>query len=311
MTPVSGGVAAEALTDRLLARCRFPAAPGSAVTCAVSGGADSLALLILAVQAGLAVTAVHVDHGLRPGSADEAEVVRTVACGLGARFRAERVAVSRGPNLEARARSARYAALPLGVLTGHTLDDQAETVLLNLLRGAGPEGLAGMRATDRHPLLALRRTETRGLCAAWGLQPVDDPSNTDPAIRRNRVRHELVPLLADIAERDPAPVLARQALVFRSVTDLLDELAADIDPTDARALAGAAPPVAAAAIRGWLRSAGDGYPPDLAAVERVLDVARGGRQATEVAGGWRVARTAGRLRLDEPNRKTSSAGGRS
>src|SRR5688572_2097535 len=95
----------------LLPRCRFPTA-GTVVTCAVSGGADSLALLVLATAAGLDVTAVHVDHGLRPGSAGEADVVAAAAERFGAAFRAERVVVELGPNLEARARAARYAVLP-------------------------------------------------------------------------------------------------------------------------------------------------------------------------------------------------------
>src|SRR4051794_34724120 len=136
----------------LLPRCAFPGA-GTAVTCAVSGGADSLALLALATAAGLQVTAVHVDHGLRPGSAMEAEVVAQSAKAFGARFRSERADVAPGPNLEARARAARYAVLPAGVFTGHTADDQAETVLLNLLRGAGLDGLAGIRRDGRRPLL--------------------------------------------------------------------------------------------------------------------------------------------------------------
>jgi tRNA(Ile)-lysidine synthase len=290
---------ADAFVRTLLARCTFPA-PGTAVTCAVSGGADSLALLVLAARAGLGVTAVHVDHGLRTGSAAEAQVVGAAAVRFGAGFRAERVAVEPGPNLEARARAARYAVLPVGALTGHTLDDQAETVLLNLLWGAGPEGLAAMRHDGPRPLLALRRAETVALCAALDLEPVHDPSNDDRSLRRNRVRHELLPLLADIAARDPAPVLARQAAVFRQVTDLLDDLAAPLDVTDARALTAAPPAVAAAAVRRWLRPYGDGLPPDRASVERVLGVARGDNKATEVAGGWRVARTAGRLRLEPP-----------
>ena len=95
----------------LLARCRFPA-PGTAVNCAVSGGADSLALLVLATTAGCPTTALHVDHGLRSGSADEADVVAEAAARFGAAFRSVRVDVSPGPNLEARARDARYGALP-------------------------------------------------------------------------------------------------------------------------------------------------------------------------------------------------------
>jgi len=204
-----------------------------------------------------------------------------------------RVQVSPGPNLEARARAARYAALPADVLTGHTADDQAETVLLNLLRGAGLDGLAGMRSA-RHPLLGLRRSETRVLCADLGLRPVEDPSNDSPAFRRNRVRHELLPLLDAIAERDVVPVLARQAEVLRDEADLVDALAADLDPTDAPALAAAPAALARRALRRWL--AGE-HPPDGAAVERVLAVARGERRACEVAPGLRVERHQQRLRL--------------
>ena len=280
----------------LLARCTFPP-PGTSVTCAVSGGADSLALLVLAVAAGCQATAVHVDHGLRPGSADEAGVVRAAAAGLGAGFRAEKVDVGPGPNLEARARAARYGVLPPDVLTGHTGDDQAETVLLNLLRGAGLDGLAGMRAGVRHPLLALRRAETEAVCAAEGLTPVTDPTNADPAHRRNRVRAELLPLLADVAGRDVVPLIARQAALLRDDADVLDALAATVDPTDARALAAAPAALARRAVRRWLADGRD-HPPDAATVERVLAVARNQATATDVGGGRRVARTRNVLRLE-------------
>jgi tRNA(Ile)-lysidine synthase len=283
----------------LLDRCWFPP-PGTAVTCAVSGGADSLALLLLAVEAGCVATAVHVDHGLRPGSAAEADGVAQVAAQVGAAFRAVRVAVEPGPNLEARARAARYAALPADVLTGHTADDQAETVLLNLLRGAGLDGLAGIRDRARRPLLDLRRRETRELCRSRGLEPLDDPSNASPDHRRNRVRHELLPLLDAIAERDVVPILARQARLLGDDADLLGELAAAIEPTDGAALAAAPLPLARRAVREWLRETADDerHPPDAAAVDRVLAVARHDRRAAEVAGGRRVARTAGRLRVE-------------
>ena len=286
----------------LLARCDFPPA-GAEVTCAVSGGADSLALLVLAVRSGCRVTAVHVDHGLRPGSAAEADVVRAAAHRYGAGFRAVSVDVAPGPGLEARSRAARYAALPGGALTGHTADDQAETVLLNLLRGAALDGLAGMDPA-RRPLRRLRRRETAALCAALGLAPVVDPSNDDPAFRRNRVRHELLPLLDAIAERDVVPVLARQADLARADSALLDELAGTLDPTDAAVLAAAPAALSRRAVRRWVREAGTGgperHPPDAAGVERVLAVARGEAVACELAGGWRVARTAGRLRLEPP-----------
>jgi tRNA(Ile)-lysidine synthase len=277
------GVEAAPLPADLLGRCTFPA-PGTALVCAVSGGADSLALLVLARAAGAEVTAVHVDHGLRAGSAGEAEVVARAARRFGARFRAERAVVEAGPNLEARARAVRRSALGPGAATGHTMDDQAETVVLNLLRGAGLG----------HPILGLRRAETRGLCRALGLDPVSDPTNDDPRFRRNRVRHELLPLCSEIAGRDLVPVLARQAVLLGAEGALLDELAAGIDASDSAALGAAAPALARRATRRWLRHEGP-YPPDFAAVERVLGVARGEATATDVAPGVRVRRSGGRL----------------
>ena len=281
--------------SRLLGRCRFPA-PGTSVTCAVSGGADSLALLVLAREAGCQVTAVHVDHCLRPGSDSEAGVVRAAASRFGAAFIAVRAPVSAGPNLEARAREARYAVLPPDALTGHTADDQAETVLLNLMWGAGLDGLAAMDP-ERHPLLRLRRRETRALCDELGLVPVEDPTNADRTFRRNRVRHELLPLLDDIAGRDVAAVLARQAELVGDEGRLLDQLASAIDPTDAAALAAAPVALARRAVRGWL--APQGHPPDAATVERVLQVARGDARAADAGGGRRVLRTSGRLRIED------------
>jgi tRNA(Ile)-lysidine synthase len=234
---------------------------------------------------------VHVDHGLRPGSAAEADIVAASAGLLGARFHAAQALVADGPNLEARARAARHGSLPPDALTGHTADDQAETVLVNLLRGSGLDGLAGM-GPERHPILRLRRAETHVLCSDLGLATVEDPSNADPRHRRNRIRHELVPLLDAIAERDVSALLARQADTLRAEADLLDELAAAIDPTDAAALAAAPPALARRAIRRWLA---DPYPPDAAAVERVLAVARGEAVACELDGGRRIRRSGMRL----------------
>ncbi len=289
------------LTSELLARCTFPP-PGTALACAVSGGADSLALLVLATSAGCEVTAIHVDHGLRPGSGAEAGVVAAAAARLGARFESHRVTVPAGPNLEARARDARFAVLPEGVATGHTMDDQAETILVNLLRGAGADGLAGMEPGLRHPLLGLRRAETHALCAAAGLAPVCDASNADPAFVRNRVRHELLPLCAEVAGRDPVPLLARQAGVLRDEVALMESLAGDAlpDPADARAVARAPRPLARRALRRFLREAGGGaHPPSLAEVDRTLAVAEGVALGTELAGGLRVRRTGGRLRVEQ------------
>ena len=279
----------------LLARCAFPS-PGTTVDCAVSGGPDSLALLVLAVEAGLMVTAWHVDHGLRPGSDAEGERVAVVADSLGAAAVSVTAMVGDGPNLEARAREARLDALPDGVLTGHTADDQAETVLLNLLRGSGIHGSAGIGDPGRRPLLGLRRSETQALCVACGLEPLDDPMNDDPRFVRNRIRNEVLPLLAEVFDRDPVPLLARHAGLVGEAVVLLDALVADIDPTDARTLAVLSPELARLALRGWLTGLLGGRPPDAAAIDRVFDVAGGLVRATEVAGGLRVERSRGRLR---------------
>ena len=234
----------------LLANCTFPP-PGTEVTCAVSGGADSMALMILAVAAGCNVTAVHVDHRLRSGSDREGDVVAGAARRFGAAFRSETIDVGDGPNLEARARDARYAVLPADVMTGHTADDQAETMLLNLMRGASSSGLAAMRPGLRRPILALRRASTEDLCRTLELTVVDDPSNRDPAFLRNRVRHELLPAMNALAQRDLVPVLTRQAGLLRDDADLLDELAAGHRPDRCQA-AGRSTPAAGPARRAAL-----------------------------------------------------------
>lgn len=305
----------------LLARCRFPA-PGAPVSCAVSGGTDSMALMVLAVAAGCRVTAVHVDHGLRPGSAAEAEVVATAAVRFGAEFRAERVSVAPGGNLEARARAARLAVLPPDATTGHTADDRAESMLLNLIRGAGPAGMVGMARSPRRPIIDLRRGETRALCDALGLVTVDDPSNADPRFARNRVRHEVLPLLGAIGDRDLVPVLVRQADLFAHLDAQVRAAASGVDATSADDLAAAPRAVAGAAIQAWLVRAGVGraetgnrtgagpgrdrpesaHVVDAASIDRVLAVANREQVATEVAGGWRVARSAGRLSIQAPTR---------
>ncbi len=304
--------------DALLARCAFPDPAAGPVALAVSGGPDSLALMVLAERAGLTGVAVHVDHGLRAGSGAEAGVVEAASRRFGFGFRAERVAVGDGADLEARARRARYAVLPPGVLTGHTMDDQAETVLLNMLRGAGPDGLAGMRpaAGGRgvgggravRPLLGIRRAETLEVCRCAGLTPVCDPTNADPRFRRNRVRTELIPLMALISERDVVPVLARQAEVMADDVDVLDELAGGIDPTDVRAVRAARPALARRALRAWLRSGEGDHPPSRAEVTRVVEVVEGRAVACELSGGRRVARSRGRLSVSDAVTATEAKG---
>lgn len=263
--------------------------------CGLSGGADSTALVALAVAAGCDVTAVHVDHGLRASAHIDADVARATAAQLGVGFRSIDVDVVDGSNLEARARTARRAALGPDALTGHTADDQAETLLLALLRGSGAAGLGAIGPGWRHPILALRRFETAAVCEQLGLAVAEDPTNNDRRFRRNRIRHELLPLLDDIAARDVTVLLNRTAGLLRSDEQFLDELASAIDPTDADQLATAPGVLAARAIRHWIEL--DGYPPDSDAVQRVLAVAKGTAVACELAGGRRIERRSGRLHL--------------
>ncbi len=256
-----------------------------------------MALLVLAVSAGLEVEVVHVDHGLRPGSGAEGERVAALAEELGATFRSERVVVEPGGDLEARCRAARRSVVGADALTGHTADDQAETLLINLLRGAAVPGLGAMRPGPTKPLLALRRHETRGLCEALGLDVLDDPMNDDRRFVRNRIRHDVLPLLDDVADRDVVPLLNRTADHARSVADHLDVEASTIDPTDVVSLRTAPDIVASAALRRWLR-AGTGHPPTSAELGRVMAVVRGEVVACEISDGRRIARTAGRLRVE-------------
>ena len=244
--------------------------------------------------------AVHVDHGLRPESAAEAAAAAALAATARRAVRRRSSSTSpRGPNLEARARAARQAALPAGALTGHTADDRAETMLINLLRGAGLDGLTAMGPAPTRPLLALRRCETRALCEAAGLAPVDDPLQRRPPLRPQ-------PRPGRAAAADGRHRRARRRRrcwsarpsVLADDAELVDAGTATIDPTDARALAAARPALARRAIRRWLAaSSPSGYPPDRAAVERVRRVALGEHRACEIAGGVRVERHRQRLRI--------------
>ena len=282
------------LVRSLLPRCSFPTA-GSTVRCALSGGADSTALTLLAVASGCEVSTVHAHHGLRPDADHDRDVAAATAERLGVPFQCVELDLVDGPNLEARARDARRAAFGADVLTGHTADDAAETVLLALMRGAGGRGLGGIPPGPTHPILELRRSETRGVCDRLDVPYVDDPSNTNSRFRRNRVRHEVLPLLADIGRKDIVPNLVRSAALLRDDDAHLDALALTLDPTDARTLAAAPLPLARRAVRRWL--AVDGMPPDSATVSRVLAVAAGDAVGCDVGRGRRVERTEQRLRL--------------
>lgn len=223
--------------------CISDLAAGELVLAACSGGADSLALAaalaFAAPRAGLRGGGVTVDHGLQDGSAARAASVASVLTGLGlAPVRAVPVTVRGGGGPEAAARAARYDALAavaaeLGaaaVLLGHTLDDQAETVLLGLARGSGPRSLAGMpprRGIFRRPLLTVRRSVTAAACAALGLDPWEDPHNADRRYARVRVRLDALPALEAALGPGVAEALARTADQLRADAEVLDSISSE------------------------------------------------------------------------------------
>ena len=216
--------------------------PGEPVVVACSGGADSLALLAATVfearKAGWRVIGATVDHGLQEGSAPHADRVVAQMAQLGAdETVAVRVTVDPGgQGIEAAAREARYAVLAevasrLGsrvVLLGHTLDDQAETVLLGLVRGSGGRSIAGMRhAFDefRRPLLDVTRAQTEAACSAEGIEAWEDPHNLDPRFTRARVRHRVLPVLEEELGPGVAAALARTADSLQADLAALDQAA--------------------------------------------------------------------------------------
>jgi tRNA(Ile)-lysidine synthase len=207
------------------------------VVVGLSGGADSLALVAAAVVEAGAVTAVVVDHRLQEGSGEVADRAVEQAMGLGCvGAMVVPVEVGRVGGVEAAARSARYAALESvrdgrPVLLGHTLDDQAETVLLGLARGSGGRSLQGMVAWNSpwgRPLLGVRRADTARVCADLGIEPWDDPHNADPRYTRVRVRDEVLPLLEDVLGGGVARALVRTAGHLREDGAALDLYAAEL-----------------------------------------------------------------------------------
>jgi tRNA(Ile)-lysidine synthase len=307
---------------------------GDAVAAAVSGGADSIALLhalrTLAGPRGWRLGVLTVDHGLRAGSAADAAFVAAQAARLGLPVRVLRLApealdAGRQAGPEGAARQARYAAL-LGaagedgwqwIATGHTLDDQAETVLLQLLRGAGPDGLAGMAVRSGRvlrPLLGVRQEATRACCAAVGAGWREDPSNEDHRFLRNAVRGRVLPLLEELRPGATA-TLARAAELARDDRAWTEELAANAlagltgaaaaDPAGPRlvelacdALAGLPVGLARRVVRAAAARAGHPVP-DAAATDAVLEPARRGQPGAPVvwAGRERACREAATLRF--------------
>ncbi|GAA2183020.1 tRNA lysidine(34) synthetase TilS [Brooklawnia cerclae] len=298
------------------------------VRVACSGGPDSLALAAaVAHLAGrdaslaLRAEALTVDHGLQAGSARVADDVARRLDDLGLPTRVAAVTVDRADpaGLEAAARTARYAALSTGlvdgdvVLLGHTLDDQAETVLLGLARGSGTRSLAGMApgvalasgALLVRPLLGLRRATTADACAEWGLPAWHDPQNLECRFARVRVRERVMPVLE--AELGPgvAEALARTAELARADADELDAVAARVvgsrDGTPQElpvpSLSGLPEAIGGRVLRRWL--IGLGVPePSFGHVRavRALVTDWHGQAGVDLPGGIRIVRERGVLR---------------
>jgi tRNA(Ile)-lysidine synthase len=300
--------------------------PVADVAVAVSGGADSLALAAatayVASRRDLTVHGLVVDHQLQEGSPDVAAAAAKQLHGLGVEdVQVLTVSVTGRGGVEAAARSARYAALrsagfPL-VLLGHTLDDQAETVLLGLGRGSGPRSIAGMRDLDPpwgRPFLSVRRATTVAACEVLGLPVWEDPHNVDPAYTRVRLRREVLPLLEDVLQGGVAPALARTAAQLRDDGEALDTLSARLldaavteGELDVAVLAAEPPALRRRALRRWLLGAGVTELSDahLRSADALIGEWRG-QGAVWLPGGFAVGRARGRLRVSawEPREGT-------
>lgn len=251
---------------------RWLAARPGPVAVALSGGADSLALTAATVGETSGVIALVVDHGLQPGSDAVAATAAEQALALGCvDAKVLTVTVGAGGGMEAAARRARYDALDAArggaaVLVAHTLDDQAETVLLGLSRGSGPRSIAGMAAWDcpwGRPLLGVRRSVTRQACVELGVAAFEDPHNSNPDFTRVRLRSEVLPLLEEVLGGGVAQALVRTAGQLREDVDVLDGVAADLlagarvdDDLDVTTLTACPPALRRRVIRGWLLERG-------------------------------------------------------
>jgi len=301
------------------------------VVVACSGGADSLALLVATIfearRAQWRVIGVTVDHGLQEGSLARADAVVRQMVRLGVHETAAvSVAVApAGRGLEAAAREARYAALgelaeergAEVVLLGHTLDDQAETVLMGLARGSGGRSIAGMRHgfhPFRRPLLGITRNQTEAACAAEEIEFWRDPHNVDPRFTRARVRHRVLPVLEEELGPGIAPALARTADLLQDDMAALDSIAEhtlEKVRTDTGLDVGALEITETAVRRRVLRlaAAAAGCPPGELFRVHVLamdDLVCGyhGQQRIELPGRVHLVRVSGELRFrktgDEP-----------
>lgn len=290
------------LADRVLGGSVVPEGP---VTIALSGGADSAICGWLLARRGGDVTAVHVDHRL-PDSPSMVSAAIAVSSRIGLPLDVVEIGRESVATTETGARAARYAAFEKAVAagrtvaTGHTSDDQAETVLHHLLRGSGLDGLAGIpprRGRFVRPLLDVSRSDVRELAALLGLPVRDDPSNQDLRHLRNRIRLELIPMLEAGYAREVSVRLARTARILRRDLDVLEDLAAEVPvdriPGGSRValgnLAAVSEAVAARIVRRALRLAVPPHPGSEGTVAEALEVAAGTR-GTATTGGVTIAR---------------------
>jgi len=308
--------------------------PTDLVLLALSGGGDSTALAHLLARArrrtGLRLEALHLDHGLGPHAAGMRRFVEQLCRRLEVPCHAEqadvaRLARRRRHGLEEAGRFARHqffarAAAERGaaaVALAHTRDDRAETLLLNLVRGAGPGGLAAMRETShvllRRPLLTIGRAELRDWLSGIGEAWREDPSNADLRFARNRIRLEAIPVLQRLNPR-ALEALARTAELLAGDEDYLAAQARYLLPAgpalDTATLAGLPPPIARRLAHAWLaRTLGGASDLDYQHVSAVLDLAvRGPRaSATDLPGGGRLLRRPGTIVVEQRQERAPSA----
>lgn len=215
--------------------------PGGPWTVALSGGGDSAALAFLVQASDPSADCVHVDHGLA-GSPMLRQAAGDIAAALDMKLEIVEVEVGEGPSPEDQARQARYEALDRwgrALLTAHTRDDNAETVLINLVRGTGSTGLAGIPyhrpPVVYRPMLAMTRDEAREIATLADLPFRDDPMNSDPTLLRNRIRQEIIPRLQEMNPR-VVDALARAAAIMAADSNLLDEMVEHVDTSSGVAI---------------------------------------------------------------------------
>lgn len=278
--------------------------PEGPLVVALSGGADSAALAYLCGRLGREVTSLHVDHGLT-----HSERLRTaaqnIADALGIEMKTIRIDVPDGPSPEGQARTARYEVLcgqDASVLTAHTMNDVVETMLINLIRGTGPDGLTGIplhrQPNIYRPILGITRSETREIASLAGLAFVDDPSNQDRSILRNHVRLDLIPLF-EAANPKFVESMATTARLLGADREMIEDLSRphlQKEGAPVGVLTALPRPVADRVVRRLLTRAG--VEPDASSMERAWSVITGETARQELKGGLVAVVDRGVIRVE-------------